>query len=290
MIESMHPWLENARESLRLSDDDYSALSRAVLCSLGSKWSLVFALLFIVPGTAVGLIIARSLPNTLFPFSGATPAFVYSVLIQFCLGMLMILGAGCWVIVFVFARAAKELSQLASVNLSEFADDDSLSFLSQTALRNCIYMLVTIATAMPGVAYVAFSFGNRQISFIVTVFGMVLPTIGIASSFFAPNYYLSEILRVAKSKRVSRIKEQIRICDNELETKVREIAKAHLTSLDESYRHLSDLSQHLHKRLQETKAESTWPFNTSSLLRLGGSALLPAVTFFLERILKSFAP
>lgn len=61
-------------------------------------------------------------------------------------------------------------------------------------------MLVAIASAMPGVAYVGFSFGNIKIRFIVTVFGMLLPTVGIASSFFAPNYYLSGILREAKRK------------------------------------------------------------------------------------------
>lgn len=201
--------------------------------------------------------------------------------------MLTILGAGCWVIIFVFARAASKLSQLSFLNY-DIVDDDSLSFLSQTTLRNCIFMLVAIASAMPGVAYVGFSFGNKQISFIVIVFGMLLPTVGIASSFFAPNYYLSRMLREAKSRRVSRIREQIRICDGTLEAKVRQLSNARPTSLDVACKRLSDLSQHLHLRLQEAKDESTRPFHISSLLRLGGSSLLPALAFFLERILKSF--
>lgn len=117
-----------------LSDGDSSDLSRAVFKSLRSKWSLAFALLFIAPGIAVGVTIATSLPNNLFPFSGTMPAFVYALLIEFCLGMLMILGAGCWVIIFVFARAAKQLSQMSSVKY-DLVDNNSLSFLSQTALR-----------------------------------------------------------------------------------------------------------------------------------------------------------
>jgi len=124
--------------------------------------------------------------------------------------MLMILGAGCWVIIFVFANGANKLSQLSTTD-HEIVDDTSVGPLSRIALRNCIFMLVTIASAMPGVAYVGFSFGNRQVILIVTVFGMILPTLGIALSFFAPNYYLSQILSKARYARVTRIKEQIRI-------------------------------------------------------------------------------
>ena len=172
----------------------------------------------------------------------------------------------------------------------EIVDDSSGSPLSRIALRNCIFMLVTIASAMPGVAYVGFSFGNRQVILIVTAFGMILPTLGIASSFFAPNYYLSQILNKAKDSRVSRIKEQIRICDGELERKVGELSAGPTQVPEAAYIRLSNLSRHLHQRLKETKAESTWPGHASSLFRLGGSALLPAIAFFLELVVRSLLP
>lgn len=143
-------------------------------------------------------------------------------------------------------------------------------------------MLVTIASAMPGVAYVALSFGNKQVILIVTVFGMILPTLGIVSSFFAPNYYMSRILSEAKDRRVSRIKEQIRICDGELERRVGELSTGTTLAPDVGYIRLSNLSRHLHQRLREEKAESTWPGHASVLFRLAGSALLPAIAFFLS--------
>jgi hypothetical protein len=99
--------------------------------------------------------------------------------------------------------SGEDFRDLSQSTDHEIVDDTSVGPLSRIALRNCIFMLVTIASAMPGVAYVGFSFGNRQVILIVTVFGMILPTLGIALSFFAPNYYLSQILSKARYARVT---------------------------------------------------------------------------------------
>lgn len=89
---------------------------------------------------------------------------------------------------------------------------------------------------------------------------------------------------------MSRIKKQIRICDGQLEKRILELSHATSPTPDAAYIRLSNLSKHLHERLNEAKAESTWPTRASSLLRLGGSAMLPAIAFFLERVLRSLFP
>jgi hypothetical protein len=289
ILNSIKFWLIAAKSALLISVEDYSDISRSVKRSLRSTWSLGFAILFIIPGITVAVLIRNSVPNVLFPFPGNTPAFLYSVFIEFCTVMLVILGAGCWVIIFVFSYAARLLSQSQSIKYDQ-VDVESLSYLSGMVLKNCIYMLVAISSAMPGVAYVAFSFGNRRVAYIATIFGMVLPTLGIASSFFAPNYYLSKILKEAKARRISRIKHQIRVCELSLETKVTNLSENHLLKLDTTCERLGRLSDHFRGLLIEVKGESTWPFKSSALIRLGGSTLLPALTFFLERILKSVFP
>jgi hypothetical protein len=279
-------WLKRASEILKLSSDDSSALEDSTLKTLASPVSSVVALPLILGAIATMFLISRTLPSALFPYPAHTPAFVYSAFIELCLICVHLLGATGFWLLYVLTRAARRLSQLASVN-SVVVDEDSMKPLSDTVLRLCFYLLLIIASGMPGVAIVVFEFKDTpSVLLLGTVFGMALPTLALTLSFFGPVYYLHRMLSKAKDDRTSFLKQQLAVCEDILYASVSKMKKSDATFLDPEAEKLLTLSQFLRDRLAENKRRSVWPFDLSSLLKLTASSALPVVTFFGEKVLR----
>lgn len=285
-LNSLRPWLEQLGERLSLSDDDLSRLITDSVERLGSGYSSVMAAPLIAGGLGTAILIARTLPNSLFPFPSYAPAFVYAVFVEMGVLMLHLLaGTGFWIF-YVFTKAAQMLSQLKSVDYT-LVDEDSMKSLSDTVLRLCIYMLVIIASGMPGVAFVVFSFKAVPLVLLAgTFFGMILPTVGLTLSFFGPVYYLHKMLKKAKSEQTRFLKEQVRICEQSLHEKVTQMAKSKSNTLGQDSEELLALAQFLRERLSESQRRSVWPFDVTSILKLSGSASLPIISFFAEQVIR----
>jgi hypothetical protein len=283
---SLKPWLGFAGAQLGLSNKDFSELVNDTLNRYGSPWSSLFALPFIFGGLGVAFLIARDLPNKLFPFPGYLPAFIYTVFIELCIFMLYLLGATGFWLLYVFTKAAAKLSRTESVDYT-LVDQESMNLLSNTILRLCLFLLIIIASAMPGVAFIVFSFKNSPLVLALGImFGMVLPTTGLILSFFAPNYYMHRMLAEAKSRQMLCLKEQIRICEGILQKRIIEMSNTSTATHHPDDENLLRLIQFLRDRLAETQRASDWPFNLSSILKLAAASMLPITTFFSEQLIR----
>ncbi|MBI5290419.1 MAG: hypothetical protein HY872_00895 [Chloroflexi bacterium] len=288
-LDDLRTWLIYIGQALGLKRDDFADLVKDTLNRLESKWSFAFALPFMMAGLGVAITIARNSPNSLFPFPSNSPAFVYSVFVELCIFMLHLLGATGFWLLYIFTLAARMLSRIDSVDYKQI-DRNLLKPLSNIVLRLCFYLLVIIASAMPGVAYVVFWFGKYPLAlFLGTVFGMALPTMALTLSFFGPVYYLHYMLVKAKDVAISLLKEQIRICEGVLHNQLIGLSTGDSRS-DNKSDDLVKLLQFLRERLKETQQESDWPFDFYSLLRLSGSSLLPIVAFFAEQAIRLAFP
>lgn len=285
-LRDVRHWLEHAGDTLRLSDLIFGKFVEQTFSRLDSKRSSFMAAPMIAGGLIICYLIARSLPNGLFPFPGYLPAFIYAVFIELSLFMVHLLaGTGFWLL-YVFTKASQELSELESVDYA-LVDTESIKPLADIVLKLCFFLLVIIASAMPGVAFFVFAFKNVPFVLSVgTVFGMALPTLGLALSFFGPIYYLHRMLATAKSVSVISLKNQIRTCEDILHDKVQRISRESDASLDLESERLLALSQFLRERLSEAQRRSVWPFDLSSILKLSGSSALPIITFFGEQIVR----
>jgi hypothetical protein len=200
--------------------------------------------------------------------------------------MLFMLGATGFWLLYVFTRAAAQLSQTKSVDYT-LVDEESMRCLSGTILRLCLFLLVIIASAMPGVAFVVFSFKNAPLIFGLGItFGMVVPTVGLVLSFFVPTYYLHLIMAEAKSKQMLRLKEQIRICEGFLQKRILYMSNVGPDKFNSDDDNLLRLIQFLRERMVETQRASDWPFNLSSILKLTGASMLPIMSFFAEQVIR----
>jgi len=289
-LQSVRPWLEHAGLVLDLNDKDFPQIVKHTSKRLGSNYSSLMAGPLIAGGLAIACLIALHSPNDLFPYPGYLPAFVYAVLLELCVFMLHLLGATGFWLLYVFTTAARELSSLKSVNY-DLVDEESMRYLSETVLRLCFYLLIIIASAMPGVAYVVFAF--KDIPFVLllgTVFGMALPTIGLALSFFGPIYYLHRMMKRAKEERLLSLRDKIRICEEGLRQNTIEASKVPAAKLDSNGEDLLAQCRALRNCYLETRRRSVWPFDMSSILKLLASTMLPVVSFFAQRIIQHVLP
>ncbi len=283
-------WITHIEQTLQPEQTEFRDWIKDTLLRLGSPWSSMFALPFIIPGTIIAFMIGQNSPNLLFPFSGYSPVFIYAVFIELCVFMLHLLSATGYWILFTLTLSARKLSQLSSINYN-LVDAHSLHYLSNIILKLCFMLLVIIASAMPGVAYVVFWFKNIPLSlFLGTVFAMVLPTLALALSFFGPTYYLHVMLVAAKERRILNLKEGIYLCEEMLQKRVKELSLSDKLRIDPNDENLLKLINHFRERLVETQNEPDWPFNLSSFLKLSGSSMLPVVAFFAQEMVRRVFP
>jgi len=269
-------WIEHAGLMFAINDIEFSAIAEQTGKRLGSKCSSLMALPLIAGALGIAVLIASNSPNKLFPYPGYVPAFLYAVFVELCLVMLHLLGATGFWLLYVFTTAARELSKLKSVK-NDLVHQESMKYLSDTVLRLCSYLFVIIASAMPGVAYVVFSFKSLYlVLFLGILFGVALPTVGLTLSFFVPIYYLHTMMAKAKKNRLLELRRDIRSC----EQKSREHRASFAEECDELQKHCKDLRE----KYLKTQRESVWPFDTSSLLKLFASSMLPILTFSAQHV------
>lgn len=288
-LASLEPWLEDAQKRLGKSGSNILELFKDTKEIYSSRRAFLFALPFIIGGLGIAFLITGNLPNLLFPFPAYTPAFVYAVFIELCIFMLYLLGAiGFWLL-YLFTKAAEELSQSNVINY-DLVDEESLKPLSNTVLRLCFFLLVIIASAMPGMAFVVFSFKNvTPVLVLGAIFGMILPTLGLTLSFFAPIYYLHKMLVESKRSQTLHLKEQIRVCEGVLQkriNRINEMLEATSANSQADDENLLRLIQYLRGRLEESQRASDWPFNLASILKLAGASMLPVIAFFAELMIR----
>jgi hypothetical protein len=277
-------WTYYALQCLRPSPSEYQQWIKDTALRLGSRWSVLVALPFMAAGLAIAFVIARNSPSSLFPFPGFSPVFIYAVFIEFCIAMLYLLGATGYWLLYTLTISARALSRLSSIDYT-LVDGHSLQYLSNIVLRLCFLLMVIIGSAMPGVAYVVFSFGSAGITVLGTTFGMALPTVALALCFFGPTYYLHNMLVTAKNKRIKLFKDQIRLCEDVLKSRVEELSHSG-RALDSTDENLVKLISFLRESLAQAQNEPDWPWNLSSLIKLSGSSMIPVAAFFAQEIIR----
>jgi hypothetical protein len=285
-LASLRPWLEYVGGAFRLSDHDFTELIRDTLRRLRSPISFFFALPFILSGVCVAFFLADHAPSQIFPFAGKAPAFIYVVFVELCIFMLYLLGATGFWLLYVFSRASLKLTQLKSLDY-RLVDYETAAPAANVVLRLCSFLFVIIASAMPGIAFVVFSFkGIPVIVLLGVVFGIAVPTLALTASFFGPTYFLHRLMVNAKMARSAEIKQQLSVCEDFLNRRITSLSQSKVPGFEPNDETLLTYVRFLREQLAETRARSVWPFKSSALLRLVGSSMLPTATFFAEQIIR----
>ncbi|MDH3943269.1 MAG: hypothetical protein OEV06_04150, partial [Anaerolineae bacterium] len=165
-----------------------------------------------------------------------------------------------------------------------------IKHLHQTILKLCFLMLIILASAMPGVAYIGFYYGGLTRTLIILI-GLALPTLMLISSYFFPTYFLNQLLLRASDYKVLQLKKHIKIYEKELLKKTKRINQI-LTKKNSKevirIDLLVEISNYYKGRIKEEKTHRGGPYASSSIIKLFGASLIPVLTFFLQELIRIY--